>query len=220
MMDVEVQLPTTKDEEDFSDEQTDNLLKIKNIKSIHIKNWEDSLRKLAEKFVNSQNLQFGFIKLSGSYSLKLGGVVVIKLMQCQDGTDNKLMLGLLDTGSFNPKNWKGKTHQAYNVGVGEQRKTFYFYTVNEHNLDKMIELVNEYGKSYLGISESIDLWQDIPKNGICGSLLGLQYNTGLWTSQATADSAEDLQETDNIIPPKDELHLLIETERKKLLLRS
>ena len=82
----------------------------------------------------------------------------------------------------------------------------------------MINLVNKYCESFLKTSEPIDVWQAIPKNGICGNLLGLQYNTGLWTSQATADSAEDLQETDNITPPNDELHLLIETEKEKAVI--
>lgn len=187
------------------------------IKSININDWGEWQR-VAEKFVNNKSLEFSFIKRNGSYSLELGNAVVMKLMlvkqnekDAQNGTDDKLMLGFLDSSVFDDET----PPTALTVGVGERGKTFYFCPVEEHNIEKMIKLANKYYKSLIRPSESVDYWKAIPDEGIKGMLSGLQYNTGPWMSQVVADSTEDIQESNDMIPPSNELRLLIVTEDKK-----
>lgn len=186
--------------------------KMPSVKGENIKNWKPDLRKLADDFQDGLDLQL--LKREGSYSLELDGEVVMKLMQYQDNkfqdnTEKRLGLGLLDTSVFNVKEWKEQMPKAFSVGFGGSEKTFYFYDIEEDNIEEMIELARKYCNSLLGTPEPIEVWQDIPKKGICGTLSGLQYNTGLWTNQGTTDSDEDPQEPNSTTQPYDELRLLI-----------
>ena len=201
---------------DSSHSQTDSPSNVDRINSIKIKTWDKDLKTLAKDFIDSKDLQFKFITLPGSYSLRVGNKVIMKLMQYQPlkCADKQLMLGLLDSSVFNAKKWKGEEGQALSVGGGEHRKIFYFYPVKRDKLNEMIKLANKYYKSWLGIPEPIDVWQDIPEEGIKGTLSGLQYNTGLWMSQATEDGAEDLEEPNDKIPLCNELRLLVITEKE------
>lgn len=201
---------------DSSHSQTDSPSNVDRINSIKIKKWDKDLKTLAKDFTDSKDLQFRFNTLSGSYSLKVGNEVIMKLMQYQPlkCADKQLMLGLLDSSVFNAKKWKGKEGQALSVGGGEHRKIFYFYPVKRDKLNEMIKLANKYYKSWLGIPEPIYVWQDIPEEGIKGTLSGLQYNTGLWMSQVTEVGAEDLEEPNDKIPLCNELRLLVITEKE------
>ncbi|HHT95760.1 MAG TPA: hypothetical protein P5064_05230 [Clostridia bacterium] len=121
--------------------------------SININKWNKDLKKLAEEFVKKSH-KYRFSKQAGSYSLKVGGEVVIKLIQHQQnenysqvGNNKKLMLGFSDPNVLLHESDLDETKiQALSIGVGERCKTFHFYPVEENNMDKMIGLVNKYCK--------------------------------------------------------------------------
>ena len=213
-----VKVPTENNTGNNKEIKTNNPLRIK---KININDWGEWQR-VAEKFVNNKSLEFSFIKREGSYSLELGNAVVMKLMlvpqnekDAQNGTDYKLMLGFLDSSVFDDETREETTPKARTVGVGKHEKTFYFRSVEEHNIEKMIKLANKYYKSLIRPSESVDYWKAIPDEGIKGMLSGLQYNTGLWMSQVAADSTEDLEESNDKILLCNELRLLVTTENEK-----
>lgn len=105
-------------------------------------------REWAKPITEDKRLHFD--ELEGSYSSKVSGKVVMKLMAAPEDV-NKLMIGLIDNGRINEENTKGIIPVKYRING----KEFLFYSFTDGQIDAIHELALLYIDSFF--SENANL---------------------------------------------------------------